>query len=123
MKFVQFIVVILIGVLFFGCIFPESINVTPNETDNPPIIISFSPKEGYVMLNFGEEKLFSIDSVKDEHPENLTYIWKLDGTEISDGTFVRLMAPNTSKIMELEVIVNDGYNQDMVRWTIIVGSP
>ena len=121
MKIAIYILEILTGVFIIGCLSPQSIDVAPDKINTPPVITSFTPKEGYVIMNFGDEKLFSVDSVKDENPKQLTYTWKLDGVIISDGTFVRIMAPNTSKIMELEVIVNDGYFQDMVRWTIIVG--
>jgi len=118
------VLLLAIGVIMIGCIIPESIEVSPSNSNNrPPVITSFSPKEGYVIMNFGDEKLFSIDNVEDEEPNNLNFLWKLNGEENSDGTFVRIIAPNISKIMELEVIVNDGQYEDMVRWTIIVGSP
>ncbi len=132
-KVVLFGVLIMISLaLYSGCIVPDPIESSPQQNANlPPIIESFSPDQSYVILRPGEEKIFSINKVKDEHPESLHYLWYYQGEEISNGTFLRFVAPplytskttRTTEYHTLKVVISDGKNETQWWWTIIITAP
>ncbi len=111
-----------------GCLVPEPIEAPPEKVNVPPVIESFSPDQSYVILHPGEEKIFSINRVKDEHPEKLTYLWYYQDEEISNGTFLRFVAPplytsRTTEYHTLKVVVSDGEYETQWWWTIIITAP
>lgn len=108
-----------------GCLVPDPIETEPQHKNLPPVIEAYSPTQSYVILKPGETQVFSIDKVRDEDPENLSYTWFLNGEPISNGTFIRFVAPpikGDREYFTLEVVISDGENETKWWWTIIVTS-
>ena len=118
---------ILLIVVLTGCLAPQTIEPIPSKKNQPPKILSYSPQQSYVILLPGEEMVFSINKVQDEDPQNLSYIWYLNKEPISNGTFIRFVAPplppsENTAYYTLKVVISDGEYETDWWWTIIVTS-
>jgi tetratricopeptide (TPR) repeat protein len=99
--------------------------VRVDNMNRPPTIVRASPRANTTLvLAAGEEQPFVVDALDPDTEDRLTYIWRLDGQEVSRGKTWRFQASSGARTHKISVAVADQSGiTTTVEWRATVQAP
>jgi len=98
----------------------KDFDIIVTKKEESPVIEEFNPSDGSIEVDEGSGIDFSV-VVSDKNGDELSYVWKVDGEEVSTSRSYRY-DPSHMDAGEhiIEVIISDGVNEIRKRWVVTV---
>jgi serine/threonine-protein kinase len=99
---------------------------SPRDVNRPPVITKVSPKAGTVALTLGETTSLTVQAADPDTDDRLTYVWSMDGQEMSRGAGASWRIPDSVAEGQHQVrveVVDAAGLKSQVAWNVTVKAP
>ena len=104
----------------------RSWKVQVQDVNRPPVITKVSPKAGTVALTLGETTSLTVQAADPDTDDRLTYVWSMDGQEMSRGAGASWRIPDSVAEGQHQVrveVVDAAGLKSQVAWNVTVKAP